>query len=1095
MDNMFADLIPTDQPSAPASEPTQQTGGLFDDLVPQANARQVTGQQHSALPGAPQDNETLTPPRVQMLIAEGQKAIDGGADPAAVNQALASSGIEGVQLQHAAPAQKESGLWNNITAGANEAIYGMLGLPVDAATWVTNRGVDTVNYATGAELPYARGDLPGSSRSLAGGFQALGVNDPAQVEPRGPMERSARAAGAGAVGAVTPAMVVGGLARAGMLTPDAMAKLAPLLGDMSTTASVAREAALGAVGAVTGQAAGQMASDAGYGQFAPLAEMAGGMAGGVAAAAAPQVARSAGHAIADAGRAVTQRPMDWLAATGPAQERVAGRILHNAASDPEALARLDTNRIEIVPGSQPTAFQASGDMGLGSLERAVATQNPDMFNARRAEQNSARLAQLEGLAPDGAPDAFSRTLRGDIAQAAADGERQVADATAQAAEQARTLGGHGIPEDRGTIMRQQLSDAQQVARERERGLWQAVDPDGTLTIGTRQTADAAATILEGRPRLAGPMSGTEAGIIEAARGLEGQPVSFRELQAFRSRVSEAMREEQRANGNSASYANLARMRSAIERDLEGAALDEPSPPRGVSLEDTWDNPSAIPVQGEDFDGPSFTPRATTATSPTTPDAVMKEAADIATGRRAPYRTPSFLRWIAARGGVRDEPDVIAALDAADRRHGSIISTGGRDADEWGEAIAEHAGWQDRPDRNEILDWIQEAANGREPDWWRAMYTNPDREEAARIARDIGRIASEEGIPLRSRRAALELIEQETNLYSGGRQAPRTAPATPEPVTFDADARTRHQAASAATKERAQTFRAEPVAGIMKTRGTAGEYVTPDAVVPDKVFVIGPKGAANVQAYQKAARNSPTAKRALHETAVASMRKAAERRDGTIDPEKFEAWRSRFKHALRAMPETDKALGDAAKASAAADDLAVTTRTRLEAQQAGAVGKIMQMEDPQDVTRSVGSLFGRQDSVAQFKWLAEASAGNEDARQGLRKAIADHITGKFVSNTEAATSGQPLLKADQFQTFLKQNRAALRQVFSDSEMASFRAIADDLQRSARSMNAVRIPGQSNTAQDITAVAKATHSGLGVITQAALAAGATFGGGPL
>ncbi len=191
----------------------------------------------------------------------------------------------------------------------------------------------------------------------------------------------------------------------------------------------------------------------------------------------------------------------------------------------------------------------------------------------------------------------------------------------------------------------------------------------------------------------------------------------------------------------------------------------------------------------------------------------------------------------------DEPDVAATLDAADRRHGSLLNSGGRNVDEWGEAIAEHAGWADRPDRNEVLDWIREAANGREPNWWQAMYANPGREEATRLARNIGRIASEEGIPLRSRRAALELLEQETTMFSGGKQAPRTMP-TYEPVTFDADARTRHQAASAATRERAQTFRAEPVASILKTRGTAGEYTTPDAVVPDRVFLPGPKGGAS-----------------------------------------------------------------------------------------------------------------------------------------------------------------------------------------------------------------------------------------------------------
>ncbi|WP_322994250.1 hypothetical protein [Castellaniella sp.] len=88
-----------------------------------------------------------------------------------------------------------------------------------------------------------------------------------------------------------------------------------------------------------------------------------------------------------------------------------------------------------------------------------------------------------------------------------------------------------------------------------------------------------------------------------------------------------------------------------------------------------------------------------------------------------------------------------------------------------------------------------------------------------------------------------------------------------------------------------------------------------------------------------------------------------------------------------------------------------------------------------------------------------------------------------------------MKADQFQSFLRQNRAALAQVFSAEEMTSLKAVADDLQRSARSLNAVRIPGQSNTAQDMTALGKSDHSGLGIVTQVLLAGGASAFGGPM
>jgi hypothetical protein len=74
-------------------------------------------------------------------------------------------------------------------------------------------------------------------------------------------------------------------------------------------------------------------------------------------------------------------------------------------------------------------------------------------------------------------------------------------------------------------------------------------------------------------------------------------------------------------------------------------------------------------------------------------------------------------------------------------------------------------------------------------------------------------------------------------------------------------------------------------------------------------------------------------------------------------------------------------------------------------------------------------------------------------------------GRFVGNTEAATSEVASMKPDAFQTFIRQNIPVLEQVFSTDTLNGLRAIAGDLSRSNRSLNAVRIPGQSNTAQDV------------------------------
>jgi hypothetical protein len=62
------------------------------------------------------------------------------------------------------------GVLMNAAAGLAQGVYGTLGAPVDAMTWAMNRGIDGVNYATGADLGYIEDPFLGS-RSLARGIK------------------------------------------------------------------------------------------------------------------------------------------------------------------------------------------------------------------------------------------------------------------------------------------------------------------------------------------------------------------------------------------------------------------------------------------------------------------------------------------------------------------------------------------------------------------------------------------------------------------------------------------------------------------------------------------------------------------------------------------------------------------------------------------------------------------------------------------------------------------------------------------------------------------------------------------------------------
>lgn len=89
---------------------------------------------------------------------------------------------------------------------------------------------------------------------------------------------------------------------------------------------------------------------------------------------------------------------------------------------------------------------------------------------------------------------------------------------------------------------------------------------------------------------------------------------------------------------------------------------------------------------------------------------------------------------------------------------------------------------------------------------------------------------------------------------------------------------------------------------------------PDSAVPDAVFPRGPGGFEAVQNYRAAVGSDEQAIGALHDTAAASLRRAAVRDDGTIDPARLSAWRRNYAEALRGVPELHDAFDTAAHAA-------------------------------------------------------------------------------------------------------------------------------------------------------------------------------------
>lgn len=682
--------------------------------------------------------------------------------------------------------------------------------------------------------------------------------------------------------------------------------------------------------------------------FEPYAKIVGGIMGGVTGAVAPTTVERGFAGIKDTAKSATA-PM-----RAQGQRELAGKELLSRAENPTAFrAALEEPATmypgakpgEMVPGSMPTTFQRTGDMGIGSLEREVATANPTDFMTRRAEQNAARVGALDAVQPTGSAADVSNLLRQQV-QHIDDQSQAIVDRITGQARQAAD----GIPtvgaEDVGEAMRTALAARNAALKAQERSLWNAVDPDGSLTLNVTPLRSTAEAIERRVSPSAAPIAGEERAVMDVIRGY-GDDLPFRELTDLRSRISTAMREERRAAGESPVLGRLTQLRGALENTIDTA------------------------VQRR----------------------VAQEADAVATG------------------AMRAEDTLAERLRA--------------ETQQWRDARA--------------------AATGTNPS---VGDPGPAGGGASTFSRDAGAEVPGAG---RSGNAP------------GGSGLPGNTP-------LDEAAAERLRAASAATRERKGTFNQGPVGETLKTTGMAGEFRSLDSAVPAKFFRPGAEGAERVGLYRQAVGDAARADADLALAAAASLRQSrVVRTDGTVDPARFTAWQQQHGPALDAVPGLRDRFSTAARASEAMAAAATLRREALDAAQAGIVGKLIGVTDPQDVVKAVGGIFGKQNGVQEMRNLVLRARATPEGMAGLRKAVAEHINSKLMTNAEAATSGTNLISANAFQNFVKQNRDTLRQVFTPQEVAMMDRIAQDITRANRSVTAIKLPGGSNTPQDLMAQA--------------------------
>jgi hypothetical protein len=136
-----------------------------------------------------------------------------------------------------------------------------------------------------------------------------------------------------------------------------------------------------------------------------------------------------------------------------------------------------------------------------------------------------------------------------------------------------------------------------------------------------------------------------------------------------------------------------------------------------------------------------------------------------------------------------------------------------------------------------------------------------------------------------------------------------------------------------------------------------------------------------------------------------------------------------------------------------------------------------LSNSQDITRTVGSIFGSPNAVEQMRELVGKLKGSPEALDGLKKAVADHIATLATGTTEAGASGVNKVNASPFQKFVARNEAVLKAAgFSEAQISNMRALANDLQRSQRTMQATALPATRCAIAGVTRCASCTRQKL-------------------
>ncbi len=557
----------TTQPAAPGGSVRQDLTAAMDQQERKSGALSIDDV-FSMLPDAPAPRQGAPSPR-QGAPAEtaGSKLPDEQINIPGIG-ILNRNGDDLTPATTSAEAAAEGGGAANFGAGVSEALGGLVGLPMSAYGYVQRKMADggigpfalpDAVKSFGESLPQVNEGDKGTATWFNKQMGDIGY-DPATVVPQDFGDRLARGAGRGVVGGAPFGLagtVVGGISG---LTGAAAAEVAPEGGIHYK----------------------DFRGDDSEINYKALADFGGQLVGGGLAAAASGPVQAATRATLRAAEA----PLNTIAApvkaltkatgiTEGGRERAVVGELRRHATDPEALVgKIDAGATELIPGSAPTLYQATGDTGLGVLERGVNARNPSAFLDQRAAQNTARTNAVEGLAPaDAQPGLVAQKIETQLRGISDDFDNRIAAAIAERDQAVSGMGGTGERSAYGEQFRATLEEAKKAEKAKVQALYSRIDPDNSLALDIGGVKQAANEIRSSLPKAA-QMAPDEARLHAVLDSLP-EVEKFSELTALRGELLGAIRQERFSNGETPALRRMQQLRSSIDNTI-GAAAEAPA---------------------------------------------------------------------------------------------------------------------------------------------------------------------------------------------------------------------------------------------------------------------------------------------------------------------------------------------------------------------------------------------------------------------------------------------------------------------------------------------------------------------------------------